>query len=91
MHYYQDSLFPSPRAHTPSAPYYLSLNALRAWKQKVAQWQQQVLLTQPLINPFALPAQPLEFFRLPSPGDVCIYQKTGSKTPPFRAALWEGW
>jgi hypothetical protein len=46
-----------------------------AWKHKVAQFQRQVLLSQPLLNPFALPPQPMEFFRLPQPngGDACLY------------------
>lgn len=75
MHYYQESLFPNPRAHAPDMPYCLSCNALMAWKHKVAQFQRQVLLSQPLLNPFALPPQPMEFFRLPQPngGDACLY------------------
>ncbi len=75
MYYYQESLFPSPKAHSPTLPYQLSCNALMAWKQKVAQFQQAVLLSHPTPNPFALPAQPMEFFRLPQPhgGDACLY------------------
>jgi len=75
MHYYQESLFPDPKVLSPAQAYHLSRSALLAWKQKVAQHQQQVLQTQPLLNPFALPAQPMEFFRQPQPsgGDACIY------------------